>query len=479
MHDLIEIRLTNRHHFELVKQSYSHLRTLLPLQQPEQLYVALEQLLENVLEHAYQGIENVDLTVRFTITPRQLQIDVEDSGIPFDFTPFLQESVDGSTRHDKGFFHIYDLVDRFWFTMLENRGKRFSIIQAFTHNYNVAAAEPCHKLPDKETILRRLRVRRFEDADAEGIAQLIYKNYHYTYYKTQFYDPQKIRSLNADQKVISIVAVYGVRVVGHFALITSDESAIAEIAIAAVDPEFKKMGIMNRMFKQIILTAEAIGLNGFYGEATMLHPYSQKANLSHAMCESAIILGEVPANLEIEHKLSVPQRSGSMISFFVFDRRPRTLTLPQRYVTRIEAFYACAGIPFARHASSEPVKRDCLRHRINTHNNIGIIVIESLPDTDELNDLIDLLQTDHCDMLYADINLHHINAIDTLIEMLNKRRFFYAGVLPGFYHNEDYLRLQRKNSREVDEEQLVCYSQNAKAMLQYIMQDEAAVNAQV
>jgi hypothetical protein len=59
--------------------------------------------------------------------------------------------------------------------------------------------------------------------------------------------------------------------------------------------------------------------------------------------------------------------------------------------------------------------------------------------------------------------------------MLNRRRFFYSGVMFSFYHNEDYLRLQRKNSRFVDEEQLVCYSQNAKMLLEYIQKDEADV----
>ena len=64
---------------------------------------------------------------------------------------------------------------------------------------------------------------------------------------------------------------------------------------------------------------------------------------------------------------------------------------------------------------------------------------------------------------------------DEVVAMLNRRHFFYSGVFFSFYHNEDYLRLQRKNSRFVDEEQLVCYSQNAKAMLEYIQDDERRV----
>jgi len=478
MRDLIEIRLTSKKHFDLLKYTCAHLRKHLPLDRPEQLSEAINQLLENVVEHAYEKVENMDITVRFTIMPRQLQIDVEDSGLPFDFTPFMSEAVDHSSRHEKGFYRIYDLVDRFWFTMLENRGKRFSVVQAFTENYNIETGKPCNKLPDMETILQRLVVRRYEDGDAEGIAQLIYKNYHYTYYKTQFYDPAKIRHLNREREVVSIVAVYGVRIVGHFALVISRHSDVAEIAIAAVDPEFKKMGIMNRMFDTIIETAKVLRLNAIYGEALMLHPYSQKANLSHGLCESAIVLGEVPSQTEIERQLKASLRSGAMVSFLVFDTHARYLSLPQRYRAKIEAVYACARITRSQSRPANP-GRQPLSHHMNSQINVGFVIIEALPDPDALDELIDLMHTDHCEMVYADINLHHIGEIDEVVELLKRRRFFYSGVMFSFYHNEDYLRLQRKNSRFVDEEQLVCYSQNAKALLEYIQRDEADVSPAV
>jgi hypothetical protein len=61
--------------------------------------------------------------------------------------------------------------------------------------------------------------------------------------------------------------------------------------------------------------------------------------------------------------------------------------------------------------------------------------------------------------------------------MLNRQGFFYSGVLFAWYENEDYLRLQRKNSRSVDEEQLVCYSKNAQEMFAFIHEDEARITA--
>ncbi len=476
MRDLIEVRLTNKNHFSILKYAYRHLQAILPLRAPEQLSEALENLIENVVMHAYEKTENIDITVRFLITSRQLQIDVEDSGMPFDFTPFTREAVDRSTKHEKGFFRIYDLVDRFWFTMLENRGKRFSVVQSFTRPYDIKTGKVSTTIPDKATVLARLEVRRFEDADADGIAKLIYKNYHYTYFKSQFYDPAKIRELNRRREVVSIVALYGVQVVGHFALVISSRSNIAEIAIAAVDPAFKKMGIMNRMFKKIIETARQLKLNAIYGEALMLHPYSQKANLSHGMIETAIILGEVPSQMEIEHRLKAPRRSGGMVAFLVFDKHPRYLLPPKQYATMIEKVYREAGIEQLDSPPPNP-DRHPLSHRFNTAIGIGYIIVESLPDETSLDDLIDLMHTEHCDMVYADINLHHIPQIDTLVEWLNKRHFFYSGVLFSYYHNEDYLRLQRKNTKYIDEEHLVCYSENAKTLLGYIREDERRVGA--
>jgi len=476
MRDLIEIRLTSKTHFDLLRFTCRHLRKRLPLRRPRQLSEAIDQLLENVVEQAYEKTENMDVTVRFTVAPRQLQIDVEDSGLPFDFTPFMREAVDSAAPHEKGFYRIYGLVDRFWFTILENRGKRFSIIQAFEHSYDIRTGKTSTVLPDAETILRRLTVRRFEEADAPGIAELIYQNYLYSFRKSHFYDPVKIRQLNRDREVVSVVAVYGVRVVGHFALVLSRYAAIAEIAIAAIDPEFKKMGIMHRLFDTVIATAKALGLKAIYGEALMLHPYSQKAILSHGMCETAVMLGEVPSRTELEHRLKASLRSGALIGFLVFDTHQRYGSLPRRYAAKIETVYRCAQVELVTDRPANP-NRQTLSHHVNPHINVGYIILEGVPDADALDELIDLMHTDHCEMVYADINLHHIEEIDELVAMLNRRRFFYCGVLFSFYHNEDYLRLQRKSSRFMDEEHLVCYSQNAKTLLEYIQEDETAVTA--
>lgn len=318
-------------------------------------------------------------------------------------------------------------------------------------------------------------VREFIPSDGEGIVTLIRRNYGETYHKRLFYDPDHIRNANARGQTVSVVALYFETVIGHFALFPSEFSNIAEIGAAAVDPAFKHLGVMNRMFDLLVTVARSMKFSALYGEAIMLHPFSQKANLHHGMRESAILLGEVPSTIEIEHRYKDAKRSGGMEAFLLFDTRPRALCLPERYAAIIAETYLRTGIALMP-PSAPPLPASCAPGRhYSPMLNIGYLVFDALSSAQELDAAIEEHLHHRCDMIYADINLHRIGNIDALVALLNGRRFFYAGVMFMLYGNEDYLRLQRKNIPAIDEEGLVCYSEFAKALLTYILEDERKV----
>jgi anti-sigma regulatory factor (Ser/Thr protein kinase)/N-acetylglutamate synthase-like GNAT family acetyltransferase len=474
MRDEIAVKITNTNDIALIYRTFEYLKHKLPIVGLGRIEEALSQLIENEMMHAFERPYEIALHVHFYTSSQQLQIDVEDAGIPFDFSRYLSEPVDGSADHSKGFYRIYDLVDEFHFESLPNFGKRFTLIQHFDRCIDIKTNTLVTPSVDKEEVLKNLVVRSFVEGDGDGIAKLIYRNYEYTYYKHLFYEPHRVREVNNTGQVHSIVALYDDLLIGHFALVKNHFSNLAEIAVATVDPRYKKMGIMNKMFDYLIEKAKALGYLGIYGEAVMLHPYSQKANLSHGMGECAIVLGEVPSEMTIENKIKNVRRSGSLIAYLLFDPLSRYLILPRYYEDNILHVYKDLGLNVTENAPAyEP--RDPIEHRVNELLNIGFIRFEAVVDekilTDTLNDLI----KEHCDMIYADINLHRIENIDALVELLNQNQFFYSGVLPAFYDGEDYLRLQRKNSKNIDEEQLVCYSANGKAMFEFIQKDEKRV----
>ena len=474
MRDEIAIKVTHTRDIGLIYRTFDYIKHKLPISGLERIEEALNQLIENEMMHAFERPYEIALHVHFFVSSHELRIDVEDAGIPFDFSRYLSEPIDGSADHSKGFYRIYDLVDGFFFESLPNFGKRFILVQHFDRCIDIKTNTVITPSIDKEEVLSKLVVRSFVEGDGDGIAKLIYRNYEYTYYKHLFYEPQKVREANRDGHVHSIVAIYDDLVIGHFALVKNHFSDTAEIAVATVDPRYKRMGIMNRMFDALIEEAKALDLRAIWGEAVMLHPYSQKANLSHGMIETAIILGEVPSDMTIERNLKHLQRSAAMVAYLLFDTTPRYLKLPATYEKNIQKVYEDAELDI----TSQPLPyepRDPIEHRVNTLLNVGIIRFEAVVDEKIIVDAINELITEHCDMLYADLNLHRIDDIDSLVEILNRHRFFYSGVMFAYYDNEDYLRLQRKNSNQIEEEQLVCYSANVKEMFRFIKKDEKRV----
>ncbi len=476
MRDEISLKITNSADSKLIYHTFSYLKKRLTVSDLDPLEEALMQLIENVLEHAYERDYEIDITVHYYIYSCQLKIDVEDRGVPFDFSRYLCEPIDHSADHRKGFYRIYDLVDRFYFTTLPNGGKRFSLIQMFDKCFDIKTNQFIDEEPlNKTEVMKELTVRAFVKGDGEGIAKLIYKNYDYTYYKDLFYEPQEVRKENEKGDVHSVVALYRNEVVGHFALVRNHYSNIAEIAVATVDPRYKGMGIMNKMFDFLIFEAQRLGYDAIYGEAIMLHPYSQKANLTHGMTESAIVLGQVPSETEIEHSVHTPHRSGVLIAYLLFEKRRCHHARSKIYGQQIQKVYDEIGIEICNMQPPHSV-RDAITHRVTEKLGLGYIRIEDEIDQHILKEILADLQKEHCDMLYADINLHRIKKIDKVISLLNTHGFFYSGVLFAYYDSEDYLRLQRKNSKSVDEEQLVYYSKNAQQLSAFIHEDEERVS---
>lgn len=474
MHDSITIKITDADDTQLLFSTLEHLEKRSGYRF-EKIATALQELIENVISHAYKESDkrNIALEVDFELKECRLQIIVNEQGEPFDFTPYMSEPIDRSGDHKKGFYRIYDLVDHFYFTTRLKEGKRFTLITNFANCQADADSGLINESEPEKQTLDKIVSRTFNSEDAEAISKLIYQNYDYTYYKPYFYEPRHIAAANLENKVHSIVALHQEKVIGHFALVPRVQSSSAEIAIAVVHPQFKGIGIMNHMFDLLIDEAKRRNYRAFYGEAIMLHPYSQKANLKHKMTETALVLGLVPADIEIEHNLKITQRSGVLLSYLLFDKQHHTTILPQRYKREIQKVYARANVTFTSKAVAE-IDMPSQIH-MDKELNLGFIQIEKSLKEPELIRFIEALILEQTDMIYADINLHRIEEIDGLTELLNRHGFFYSGVLFEHYHSEDYLRLQKICSKTIETDHLVCYSDDAKDLLQFIKEDKKRV----
>jgi anti-sigma regulatory factor (Ser/Thr protein kinase)/N-acetylglutamate synthase-like GNAT family acetyltransferase len=446
----------------------------------DNLIEATRELVENSVLHGYKDRDGV---IEITINSFDcgLRIDIQDWGFPMSYKKHSSVPIDWS--EDRGFNRVYSLVDKFEYRNLGKDGKKFTIVKYFScYLFPEINREVEQKTEQKEINRDNLNiiVRNFKEGDEESISKLIYQNYSYSYVKDLFYYPKKILEFEG-KDFFSIVAEIDQKVVGHFALIKMPRSNIAEIGIVVVNPLYKGLGIMNKMFDALIQRAKELKFDAIFGEAMMYHIFSQKSNLSHSFFESAILIGKAPADIEIErNKLTKQHLRGSLlIGYYIFNYQKKELYIPKLYKDQIIKTYQNSKLDFTiADKRNKTKKRDAyIRYIFDPLPNIATIVIEQYGKHFEHKFLIilDQLRVKHCDMIYADIRLENNPYIDKIVKILNKRYFFYSGVLFLKYNGQDYLRLQNKHSTFIGDKNLVCYSLFCQELLDFINEDEKRV----
>jgi len=485
MHESIVLKIpSNIQCMDMVKDVIRNSCKTLPLTQEDiqALLSSTEELIHNAVIHAYKG-ERGYIEIALHPFKTGLRIDVHDWGIPMSHKK--HKSVPLEREASLGFNRIYELVDTFEYYNLGKEGKKFVIIKYASHPWlkqaylSIQDALRFEK-EEKEVVDPNapITIREFAEGDEEGVAYLIYKNYGHSYIKDLFYYPQKILEFHG-KKFYSVIAESDGRIVGHFAFILVPESTIAEIGIVVVDPLFKGRGIMNRMLELILEKAEDIGLDAVYGEAIMYHTFSQKSNLSHGFSESALMLGKTPIDITIEsNELTKKYKRGAvLIGYRFFHKTPKSLYLPKVYRDQIKQTYVNAKIPFKIKKKKNNLKipkHIFLTYEFDPPSNIAAIRVDRYGKDfkHKFLLLVSQLRAKHCDMIYVDISLENIPQINKVVNIMNKRGFFYSGIMFLCHEKEDYLRLQLKHSDKVGSKNYVCYSDFCKRLSKYILKDE-------
>ena len=488
MHESIVLKIPgNIKCMKMVKDVILDTCETLPLTQndTQALLESVEELIHNAVTHAYKD-ERGYIEIALHPFKTGLRIDVHDWGIPMSHKK--HKSVPLERESSLGFNRIYDLVDTFEYYNLGKEGKKFVIIKYASHPWikqtylSIQNALRFEK-EEKEVVDPNvpITIRGFEEGDEEGVATLIYKNYGHSYIKDLFYYPQKILEFHG-KKFYSVIAESDGRIVGHFAFILVPESTIAEIGIVVVDPLLKGRGIMNRMMELILKKAKSIGLDAVYGEAIMYHTFSQKSNLSHGFSESALILGKTPVDITIEsNELTKKYKRGAvLVGYRFFHKTSKSLYLPKVYRGQIKQTYLNANISFKIKKKKNNLKipkHIFLSYEFNPPSNIAAIRVDRYGKDfkHKFFLLLSQLRAKHCDMIYTDISLENIPQINKVVKLMNKRGFFYSGVMFLCHEGEDYLRLQLKHSDKVGSKNYVCYSDFCRTLSEFITEDERRI----
>ncbi|MCK5110639.1 MAG: hypothetical protein KAQ94_03885 [Arcobacteraceae bacterium] len=482
MKNSITLKVPNEYnYFKIIKKTIKTLAHKINFNKKdlEQLINASKEIFDNAVEHAY--LENHGfIEVDFHLFKYGIRVDIRDWGVPI--SKHRPKEIIHTTK--SGFSRTKDLVNNFRYYNLGKEGKKFSLIKykLKSKKHKITSFQNI-KIDEKDKVdhsNKTIKVRNFQKGDEEGISKLIYENYGHSYIKELFYYPSEILN-NEDKKFYSIVALDSKenKLVGHFALLVANDSNIAEIGIAVVSPQYKGLGIMNKMFDALIVQANKLNLDAIYGEAIMYHNFSQKSNASHKFCETALEYGKFPSDIQIKNNKNAQllKRGSILICYKLLKVQNKVIYLPKSYSREIKKVYDnCSKIKYKIELKKDkPNKTTKIYNNFNPIFNISIIVVDKYGDDFNIKfrQIFQQLQTKHCEVIFVHINLEDIGfSINKIMTSLHQRGFFYSGVLPLFHNNKDYLQLQYHNSEAITDKNVVCYTKYCKKLFNFIKQDK-------
>lgn len=184
--------------------------------------------------------------------------------------------------------------------------------------------------------------------DVVGVARLYFRTYGYTKILTPWvYDPSLFGDLVDSGRHLAAVAVTkGGRIVGHIGL--TRDAADRHVGCAdtlAVEPAFRKRGIVGLMMPPFGQHLVASGVAGVYGEAVTMHTASQRVALNNGGTETGVLLGRQPPEVSLEGFEAVDTRRALVLVYQrLLPLAPSEIHVPHVYAGIVEQIYGNAGL---------------------------------------------------------------------------------------------------------------------------------------
>jgi N-acetylglutamate synthase-like GNAT family acetyltransferase len=439
----------------------------------------VEGLVRFTLEHAYPDDDLGELEVTIEAADDRVYVDVHDWGLPLtsaggDFGPLPD-----------GLIGLPPEAEDVQLLNLGAEGKRLTArlrvraAAATADGRHHVEASPRRPQPAARS-LQAVEVRDAAAGDAEGIAQLLYENYHLSYVHPGFYRPRHLMEEIEAGRLASTIAVHEDRVIGHHALMPEPGSPSAESGAAVVHSAYRGLGIFNQLFARTFERARERVLAAVYGDAVTIHPFSQRAEASHGYREAALQLGMLPARTTMrgfggdgrEH------RTATIRSYLVLDRADRAVALPTRYRGFLEDVYERLGLGVTPRRSVVTVAGDTVTTADDRTRALGFLHVRRWDERAgaEIVRGVRQLLARHADVVYADIDLAAVENVDAAVARLNELGFFIAGLIVHGPDGHDHVRLQRLDSEDVELEAIVCDSAFSQELHARVLEDKAAVD---
>lgn len=423
----------------------------LPEDDCQRLSLSVSELVTDIVRFAYpHRQEPGNFEIHFLRNQSYVEIKVREWGEPFDPDRHVYDPEKALQHHNfegAGFRLIHFMTDEFSFINRGKEGKAYRLVKYLAQDNSEPLSLDEPKAESTELGDITFDINPIALKDAEDIAKLIYRCYGNSYPKEEMYHPKHIEQDVVRKKKIGVIAhTPDGEPAGYFAVLDSSDSNIGEVGEAVVARHFRRRGLFKKMMAALIEVARNSGLTGIYGKAIAVHEFSQRVNQSYGFNTTAIILADFPpVHLQgIAEDYSQPV--SEVVEFLpLHPMSPRTVWLPECYQQILEECYAGIGVEIQEPQKTlQQPKHTRLDTEIDFKEKSALIIIRQAGENLEKNlqEKLGQLAQHDVNVIYLDIPLMQGDC-NTIVDVVASLQFVFAGLLPLFHEEKDYLRMQR------------------------------------
>lgn len=329
-----------------------------------------------------------------------------------------------------------------------------------------------------------MQIRLARPEDAEGVGRVIHSVWGLRYVHPQFYDADALRAEWTSGAVISAVAVAKGEVVGHAALMREQHGNVYEIGVAVMDPRFRGLGMGAPAMQLLMEAAMTTDAHAILAEMVTTHTRSQSGPARMGFVATGLLIGAGPSTTAGGPRQTV------LIAYLPLRHPSRAIALPSdpTYRHALTTLYGRLNVELVEQNPDQAILECGGAPGIVHHESRGeewpaVIVIRSW-GSHERELLIEALRdavVSRPSMIYVDCDLHTLTTgqLDEIREFLSFYDFMGAGLMIFGEYAHDYMRLQAMLTRELQIDEIMLLTDEAKAIRAAIFNDHAVLAQRV
>lgn len=247
---------------------------------------AFDKIFDLVMKSHEEATFKKPMELEVFESAKHIQIQIRNRGLPlFPDAPWAADPWDQHIR--KTFLSLSTMVDGLTYQNQSREGQVLSLL--IEKNIDTQPNET--KSQSQEDV--SYTIRPLKDGEETKLSRLFCSVYGYDYINSYVYEPELLRRMIHEGRLISSVAATSDgRLLGHMGLVRwNTQPRVYEAALGIVDPRIKSKGLFSEIFKANLQTMSELQMDYCLYDFVTNHDYSQRLVHKFGCVEMALFLG--------------------------------------------------------------------------------------------------------------------------------------------------------------------------------------------